>query len=443
MKNLEKIDHVVVLMLENRSFDHMLGYLSLRGRDIDGLRHDMANAWGGRSYGVAEQSDTSIEVGPGHGHDDVLEQLGLVDGATTPSMRGFVKNYARHVLGTRRLPDVMGYYTATQLPVYDFLAREFCVCDRWFCSFPGPTWPNRFFAYAGQSGGVTKNLDPVDLRTVFDVLDERNVSWQYYSHDIAFIRTMPRFRARGRNQGIAKIGAFGQALQRGTLPSFSWIDPNFTLVTAPLHFSFANDDHPPADIRRGQKLVSSVYNAIRQSSYWEKTLLVVAYDEHGGFYDHVPPPTCVSPDGSPTFGRLGPRVPALLVSPWLVRGSVDSVTRDHTSIIKTVLNRFAPGLPDGAVRLGARVAQWANDLDGTAAGESRQISWHGAPRKDCPGAPNVDVADTSSTALSFRRGAARDGSPRQFGELEATEMQEEMLGLAERVTAEGVPEDQL
>jgi phospholipase C len=274
-------------------------------------------------------------------------------------------------------------------------------------------------------------------------LDEQNVSWQCYSHDVAFIRTLPQFRTRGAGQGISKIGAFGRDLREGTLPAFSWIDPNFTVLTAGLHFSFANDDHPPADVRRGQKLVASVYNAIRDSPYWEKTLFVVAYDEHGGFFDHVPPPLVVSPDGNPAFERLGPRVPALLVSPWLARGSVDHVVRDHTSIIKTVLGLLTPSLPPGKARLGARVETWSQDLSGTAGGQALGVPWLAACRSDCSFAPNVNVADLSSSRLYFRRGEARDSKPRQFGELDATDMQEDMLQLKAEVIAAGVPEESL
>jgi phospholipase C len=435
MQNLEKIEHIVILMMENRSFDQMLGYLALEGHPVNGLRKGMTNSWGGRPYRVERLKDFSVEVGPGHSHEDVLQQMGL-DESTTPTMTGFVRNYAGRLLGTRRLPDVMGYYTGEDLPVYDLLAREFCICDRWFSPVPGPTWPNRFFAYAGHSAGKLKNEPPAQLKTIFDVLDTANVTWQYYSHDIAFIRTLPQFRRLGAGQGISKIGAFARALKSETLPAVSWIDPNFTLQEAVFHFGYSNDDHPPADVRRGQNLVARVYNAIRQSAYWEKSLFVVVYDEHGGFFDHEPPPAAISPDGTPAFRQFGPRVPALLVSPWVARGAVDSTLRDHTTLVKTILNRFVVGTAAGVVDLGARVSE-APDI-GNALSES-------APRAGCPNAREMDVSDFSAGNLFFRRAKQGEDAvgPRRFGELQATEMQEEMLTLAAELRAAGVAEGDL
>jgi phospholipase C len=394
---LEKVDHVVVLMLENRSFDQMLGYLSLDGGrgDIDGLRPEFANEHEGRTYPVAHLDTTAITDDPDHSADAVELQLG--GGA----MNGFVESFAK-TLADRGLPDadpgrIMGYYNGADVPVYDHLAREFAVCDRWFSSVPGATWPNRLYAVCGGAAGsrddLPLNLPPLYHRPSFvRHLDAHGVTWRWYSFETGTLRLADRHYRLGHHDRFAffshtvlswktrlersidpKEPSFIEDAARGELPSVSWIDPNFSNFD-PIGFP-PNDDHVPADIRDGQELVLAVYHAVATSPQWERTLLIVFYDEHGGFFDHVAPPE--APDDDPgTFGRYGPRVPALIVSPWIEPGSVSHTGFDHTSIIKTILLRFCPDAlrrptgrasipplerPGSPRYLGERVAK-ANDL---------------------------------------------------------------------------------
>jgi phospholipase C len=363
MANLEKVDHIVILMLENRSFDHMLGYLSLEGgrADVDGLRAEFANEHNGRSYPIHHLDSTAIADDPDHSASSVDLQIG------GGRMNGFVKSFD-DTLSRRGVEDadpgrVMGYYNALDVPVYDHLASEFAVCDRWFSSVPGATWPNRLYAICGRAAGSRDDL-PLNLPPLYKQpsfvrhLDARGVSWRWYSFEAGTLRFADARYKLGHHDRFAffsksnlnwrtglevridaRADSFLEDAAHGQLPSLAWIDPNFSNFN-PIGFQ-PNDDHAPADIKDGQELVLAVYHALATSPQWEKTLLVIFYDEHGGFFDHVPPPE--APDDDPqSFGRYGVRVPALIVSPWVEPGSVSKTLFDHTSIIKTILLRFCP-----------------------------------------------------------------------------------------------------
>jgi phospholipase C len=382
-------------MLENRSFDHMLGYLSLdQGRhDVDGLRAELANEHDGRVYPVHHLDSTMISDDPDHSPGAVDLQLG------GGKMGGFVDSYA-NILATRGVKAadpsrIMGYYSAADVPVYEHLASEFAICDRWFSSVPGATWPNRLYAICGRAAGSRDDRAP-HVPPVYDQpsfvrhLDAHGISWRWYSFEVGTLRLADAHYKLGHHdrfaffshtsmnwkERIERVDTDAQSFlgdaARGTLPSVSWIDPNFSNFN-PIGFQ-PNDDHAPADIKDGQELVLAVYEALATSPLWERTLLILFYDEHGGFYDHVAPPE--APDDDPeTFGRYGVRVPALIVSPWVERGSVSHTLFDHTSIIKTILLRFCPdalqepklhttrsaNLPGHAHYMGTRVAR-ANDL---------------------------------------------------------------------------------
>jgi phospholipase C len=370
-EQLQKIEHIVVLMLENRSFDHMLGYLSLEGgrTDINGLKAGMSNPAGGQHYPVHHLTEPEIGdleqkvFDPDHSAHATDHQI------NNGLMNGFASSYA-HVLEKRGKPVedagfVMGYYNAQDLPVYDHLAAQFCVCDQWHSSVPGATWPNRLYAVAGRADGSRddKPKPPplYNLHSFVRHLDAHDIDWRWYSFDPATLRCVDeeyllaftrhhRFRffdktalrwqtAAEELPVIDELSAsFIEDAARGNLPPVSWIDPNFNDLN--LWGAASNDDHPPSDVMEGQELVLRVYNALATSPQWDKTMLIVTYDEHGGFHDHVPPPE--APDDDPQMRRYGIRVPALIVSPLIEPGSVSHTLFDHTSIIKTILTRFCP-----------------------------------------------------------------------------------------------------
>jgi phospholipase C len=262
----------------------------------------------------------------------------------------------------------MGYYNGSDLPVYDHLAREYLVCDRWFCSVPGSTWPNRLYAVTGKAAGSKDNKKPpiYDLPSFPRHLDTARVSWRWYAHEEFgtlrvtdgryLLGSFDRFAYFDR-RSLLQPKNFLDHAAAGELPAVSWIDPNF------IDFDFlgpsgSNDDHPPSDVLDGQELVLKLYHALVTSPNWRKTLLVITYDEHGGFFDHVPPPA--ARDDRPAFRSYGPRVPALVVSPWVERSAVSSTVFDHASIVKTILLRFCRKQDGSIPNMGARVTHAAH-----------------------------------------------------------------------------------
>ncbi|MDP1913220.1 alkaline phosphatase family protein [Brevundimonas sp.] len=365
---LAKVDHIVVLMMENRSFDHMLGYLSLAGgrKDVDGLTGKEINRYKGRDWRPFHLTDTVFDHDPCHDRDCVQTQV-------AGGMGGFVANFASGLRSGRISPgDIMGYYDAKDLPVYDVLAREFAICDRWFAAHPGPTFPNRFYTLTGRlardqfGNTVYRNPDlvtyaPTQSKSIFDHLSQRAVSWRYYEHGYGFLRLFHRWVTD--IEAIRPAADFFAAAAAGTLPSVAYIDPDF------IEYPPANDDHAPANVRDGQRLIARIVNALMKGPAWSRTLLLVTYDEHGGFYDHVTPPGAVDVSG---VNEYGVRVPAFAVSPWIERGTVSHTVFDHTSILKTIVRRFCAANPPD---LGARVA---------AAADLGSLLTRTKPRTDLP-----------------------------------------------------------
>jgi phospholipase C len=367
-KNLQKIDHIVVLMMENRSFDHMLGFLTIeQGRDdIDGPTLEMSNSYRGETYHVHPAQGTTLVKAQDPSHSGWA-----VDAQVANNCSGFVSNYVLtrkgQLVGNPGV--VMAYHTAAQLPVYAYLAEQFAVCDKWFCSVPGATMPNRCYATAGTSNGHRDNLKPSqpwNLASFVRHLDDRKpaATWRWYSHDYVPMlwiidpeyglkEPVPAYFDRA---DVLGHGSFLQRCAKGDLPSVSWIDPNFyDLTFGP---AGSNDDHPPSDLHAGQNLVLQLVDAIMQSPAWPKTMLIITYDEHGGFFDHVEPPACADDHG---ITHYGPRVPAIIVSPYTSKKSVCHTEFDHTSIIKTILTRFCTDKNGAIPKMGARVGA-ANHL---------------------------------------------------------------------------------
>jgi len=365
---LANIDHIVVLMQENRSFDHMLGYLSLpvekggmNRRDVDGLKGGEFNMLDGRkieSFRFAKD-DTIFAPGPPNSSERFVTQ---VDGGT---MDGFAQAQADEC-GPATAHRVMGYHGADNVPTYDSLARDFAIGHRWFSSHPGPTFPNRFYTLTGRpnidpwGAWEYKNsspMRPVLTDTIFEHLSEQNVSWTYFEHFYCMLRFFERHTYDSENvvnYDDPKRG-FVELARSGNLPSVSFVDPHF--VDYPPD-SFC--DEPPSDIRNSQPFIRTLVETLVASPKWEKTLLLIIYDEHGGFFDHVPPVTGVkvSPEMLPTTGV---RVPCFVVSPWVKGGTVfgsETVHFDHTSVLKTIARRFLSNDPP---YLGARYAA-AHDL---------------------------------------------------------------------------------
>lgn len=378
MGQLQNIDHIVVLMLENRSFDCLLGKLYPKSDTFEGLAGDEQNpgadgtavpVW--NSPGTDEATMSVPDPDPGELWTDINTQLfgasnppGLVP---TPVMSGFVKNYLEQSTtnpsGNYDPKSVMHYFTPDQVPVLSTLAKQFAVCDHWFASAPCQTWPNRWFVHAATADGHQNNDPPhfPNAPTIFNLLEYAgNESWKIYFHDLAQAHTLLQlFLLRSHFHSYRQFQA---DCLSGQLPAYSFIEPQYYADLV----SPENDQHPPSVVTLGEQLIADVYNCIRSSSVWPKTLLIITYDEHGGCHDHVPPPPAAPPTPPASgqvfgFDRYGVRVPTIVVSPYIppgtIFGKLSAVPFDHTSIIATVRKRFSLGAP-----LTARDAK-APDLD--------------------------------------------------------------------------------
>lgn len=316
---LSSIDHFVVLTMENRSFDHMLGSLLMEGRDdIDGLTGDewSLDLQGNRHY---VHRVRRIVNDPLHTHDKVLY--------TWAEGRNDQFVAVHEAAGYTPREEVMGYHTREDLPALYALADEYTVCDAWFSSVMGPTWPNRLYLHCASSAGNLSNELAIGLPSLFDRLDEADISSRYYYGNLA-IPSM-----YGRTKDVVDVEQFFRDAEGGTLPAFCMVDPALTTGDA-----LSYDDHPPLDFSPGQAFVASVYHALATSPLWPRTLLFLIYDEHGGIYDHVPPPKVV--DERAEFRRLGFRVPALLIGPTVRRGHALSEVLEHVSVHATINRRF-------------------------------------------------------------------------------------------------------
>jgi phospholipase C len=345
---VDPIKHVVLLGLENHSFDQMLGSLKQLFPELEGVSADSPNKnldSDGTAYSQAPTEERQMSLDPHHEVQYVAEQLEGANG-------GFIKNFSKMYPASQHQDRqyVMGYYPANFLPSLHALAREFTVCDHWFSSLPGPTWPNRFMALTGTAMGHVNMPDDgthtTDLSgyfqqsqdTIFDRLSDKSIHWKCYFHDIpqSWVLDHQRLpRNAARYFYIAEFYRDARGREED-FPQFSFIEPDFMGIVG-------NDDHPPHDVMKAEKLIADVYNALRANpDLWNSTLLIVFYDEHGGFYDHVVPPPAVTPDDHNkeySFNQLGVRVPAVLVSPWVDR-KVEKTQFDHTSVLKYLTEKW-------------------------------------------------------------------------------------------------------
>ena len=312
---LAGIDTFVVLCMENRSFDHFFGSLKLiEGRPVNGLTGAETNLTvGGVPVSPYLLEDFTPEDPP-HGWDSSHAQW------NQGAMDGFVKEHA----GADEA-QVMGYHVRSQLPAIYGLADEFALCDAWHCSVLGPTWPNRFYLHNGTSGGLKSNTPLFGATSVFNLLADAGVPARTYFHDLPFQGGYFNF------ENLAGIEQFFADAATGSLPAFTLIDPKFQGADA-------NDDHPDHDVQLGQALIASIYAALAQSPQWDRMMFVITYDEHGGFYDHAPPP--VTSDERADFRQLGVRVPGVVAGPQIRPGAIVSNVFEHVSILSTLTTRF-------------------------------------------------------------------------------------------------------
>lgn len=410
-----QIKHFVVLMMENRSLDHMLGYMKSPAYPIDGLDGSQSNSDStGETVHVNNQARYSGDLGtdPRHDFTDVMEQMfGKYPPAPgqQPDMSGFVLNYEHYTGSPASATPVMNCFAPQSLPILATLASSYAVCDRWFCSVPGPTLANRLYAHAGTTRGRLDSLSPDFLggfKTVYEVLFNLNppVSSAIFYEDWTAALSFEGLLLHNQAQFFAQYSRFGELCRRNKLPSYCFIEPRYHSQTAAGSSLPANDQHPDHDVAAGEGLIHSVYDDLRSNDdVWKTSILVILYDEHGGLYDHVSPPgpnsdppvpiacspdSISCPDPPFDFTQLGPRVPAVVISPYVTAGQIDHTVYDHTSLIATAMKLFAGNAWPSAI-LGKR-AQVANTFESL-------LDLNAAPRMEQP-----DFAAATSRATAAK-----------------------------------------
>lgn len=341
------IKTIVVLVMENRSFDHMLGWMKSINPEIngvDGSEHNPVSTSDPNSPPVFFTNTSDyVAADPPHSFQAIRDQIFGSGNASAdpPPMNGF----AQEATTSKATPQtVMSGFDPSKVAVYSTLVSEFAVFDRWFASVPASTQPNRLFVHSGTSGGATSNI-PILLakgypqRTIFDDLHDAGVSFGIYFQNIPttmFHRNLRKLKYLF-NFHLYDL-SFKKDARDGKLPGYTVVEQRYFDILA----AAANDDHPSHDVYEGQMFVKEVYEALRSSPQWNETLLVITYDEHGGFYDHVPTPVkgVPSPDGilGPEpflfgFDRLGVRVPTIMVSPWIEKSTGESIKRSYFKTI--------------------------------------------------------------------------------------------------------------
>lgn len=410
--DFSQISNVFVLMLENHSFDNILGQSGIPG--IQHATPDDTNAFDGKNYAVSSPAPVSMPTDPGHEFQDVVQQLtGIAVQGKVPEYpkinnSGYVTNYATTttegpVPGPQEYGDIMaGFDTPNQLPVTYQLATEFAVCDQWFSSLPGPTWPNRFFVHGASSSGLDHSPSSAEMvawesvdgfsyahGSIFDAMNRANIPFRLYNdqndvfsdhRDPTTIGGIPIVSSlKNITMGdVADIQDFARDIHNPYPYAYTFIEPNYGDVSDN-NYMGGSSQHPMDDVVGGERLMKAVYETIRNSPLWDRSLLVIVYDEHGGFYDSAVPPKTVPPgDGNDhsdynqfgfNFDQLGPRVPAIVVSPLIAKGTVDHTVYDHASVPATLERLF--GMPSLTHRDGQ-----ANDL--------QHLLTLSEPRQDCP-----------------------------------------------------------
>jgi len=361
---LDNLKHIVVLMMENRSFDHMLGSLKAVDQRIDGVTDQMSNPdTTGAQVKPQPLAQFQGQLDPDPDHHFPAVDLQIFGGDTSPNrvanMQGFVKSYFNQQKDVGHSQKIMYYFAQKQLPVLTTLALEFAVFNCWFASIPGPTICNRAFAHYGTSFGQI-GMDVFYVKEPYKSIYERMVAANHTAKIYYYDTTSSTMEVVNLLQNEPKLfGTYQQFLtdcQGGTLPEYSFVEPNYNDHDGDDGEEVASDQHPDHDIRAGENFIASIYNAIKANAdLWQSTALLVVYDEHGGTFDHVVPPPCSpnTPDGFSAsandtgtgmpfaFDRLGVRVPAILISPWVPKATVvDGRTFEHASIPATVTKYF-------------------------------------------------------------------------------------------------------
>ena len=378
----DEVETIILVMMENRSFDHMLGHLSIDtpSMPVNGLSGNLdqyENDYKGTIYPCYERGqDYELPFDLPHEYNDVQTQLRKNPVSKNFSMRGFVEAYANSIqVPPNTEADPMGYFPARLTPVTDFLARNFCICDNWFAPIPTSTQPNRTMAFSGDSSIYQTKAQLISIQNdIFHWMEANKIRWRVYHDGFSFFSLYNSLWPF----------VFGEQFRRteflypdilhepaGQAPQVIIIEPSYE--DAPhLGSKHPNDNHAPLAVGWGEDFLRRTYQAVTANpDNWAHTVMVVYYDEHGGFYDHVPPPpigyTTTGSD-SHSFESLGPRIPGLVISPFVKPGSICSELFDHTSVLQFIAETFTNGTiysPTVSKRKAAGIQSISVALDNT------------------------------------------------------------------------------
>jgi phospholipase C len=421
MPTLNSVKTLAIVMMENRSFDHMLGYLSLLDptMKVDGLIAPQGSNVDYRVPLTKLENDSYLNVSsadgalhyPFHMKDDPLttdvphdrhsvETQLAEQPATGYAMSGFVDAYYSSTPTRMDLADPMGFFTAAEVPMMNFFARNFGIFDRWFTPIPTDTQPNRLMALNAETNTDKTAGLPPDQDLVLDWLTRNNIDWRVYSDDLSFFTVFPRLwpdiLTSNRFQKFSSLTRDVLAADRNnprSFPQVIFIEPSF--LDSPIHPDHEpNDDHPPLQVGFGEDFLRQVYQALTPPAnltVWNQLVMVVSFDEHGGFYDHVPPLFPVNQNcgpGNPPFSSTGPRVPAFIVSPFVNVGEVFNKNFDHTSVLEFLAEWLTPGSPYSAL-VTNRLAQAGFNAGNGRGRFSDSLTLLQAPRTQPPNEPLV------------------------------------------------------
>ena len=380
---LDNIKTIVLVMFENRSFDNMLGHLSYAkvNKNVNGLTSPLSqyqniyNTTGYNPFSI--KSDIQLSTDLPHEKEWVAAQLNKNTANGKYSMDGFVNAYMEFTgAPPNNKPDPLGFYTAAQVPITSFLANTYCVCDNFFASLPTSTQPNRTMAFCGDTSIDHTKLQLISAAgNIFDWMENAGVKWRVYHDGLSFFVMYDKLwkHVLGKNfRDYESLYADFQSETDDSFPEVIIVEPSYQ--DAP-HFGSdqPNDNHPPLAVGFGEEFLRRTYEAvISNPTRWGNTLMIVYYDEHGGFYDHEPPPAIgytVTGNGNYKFESLGVRIPAILISPYVERNSVNSMLFDHTSVLQLLAEKFTPGIPYSATvdsRKGAGICSISAGLTNVA-----------------------------------------------------------------------------
>ena len=430
----DKISTVVLVMMENRSFDHMLGHLKYEGLmpGVDGLATNLAqyqNLYQGGVYPPFAALDHQLASDLPHEFDYVDLQLAKSSVTGNFAMTGFVEAYAKFTNSNPvQQPDPMAFFKAETVPITSFLARNFAVCDRWHAPLPTSTQPNRTMAFCGSSHIFNTSSGPrliTNDDVMFDWLDNAKVRWRVYHDGLSFFSLYTSAWKHLFGDNFRDFERYFHDMQVEPInsgPQLIIVEPSYNDAPhiGPDH---PNDNHPPLAIGWGEDFIRRVYQAATVNPIrWSKTMLIYYYDEHGGFFDHVPPPPIpYETRGVPShqFASLGVRVPGIVASPYVPASSVCHELFDHTSVLQLMAELFTPGKPYSAT-VDARRQQGIGNLSCILGDQPRtevpKVPAHPIPVQSELGA-GVRLHPLNDLQASFELAVKRlkDANPDGFG----------------------------